>query len=446
MGIAGVAFAQVAVVIAGWVIGYRAIDFWGAFLIPTILIVSAFPIIHRFASRTDSSLENLYLLSFAAFVPFTYLKYLSNNYVYGQSDSTGYLAAGKAIASNFWDRDASLASLVPKGIGTRFTEGLTGIVQLITGRSDLGSFMVFSMFAFVGIVCLVEAARLGLGDRINVRGYAMLVLFLPSMLFWSAGVGKDAWMLLGVGFMALGAAKVLSGRQRIDSVFWLGLGVVTTAAIRPHITLLMLGSFVLALVLRSRKVRNTTELFGMLLLVLVIVGLTVFASSRAVELIPTLKDGVSGAQVQLDKTATKTLTGGSQVDSLRSNSPAQYPTALFTVLFRPTLLEASSPQAALSALESTVLLVFLFLRRRNIMEGLRRLRALPYLLMALCFCALFAVVWSNVGNLGIIVRQRTMILPFLLLFPMLRLPAYFRREEVSEGEPETAVKVPAPRS
>ncbi len=435
-----------AVVIAGWVIGYRAIDFWGAFLIPAILIAIAFPIIHLFASRTDSSLENLYLLALAAFVPVTYLKYLSNNYVYNGADSTTYLVAGKAIASNFWDRDASLASLIPKGIGTRFTEGLTGIVQVITGRSDLGSFMAFSMFAFVGAVCLVEAARLGLGDRINVRGYAMLVLFLPSMLFWPAGVGKDSWMLLGVGFLALGAAKVLSGRQRIDSVFWLGLGVVTTAAIRPHITLLMLGSFGLALALRRRKVRNTMELFGMLLLVLVIVGLTVFASSRAVELIPTLKDGVSGAQVQLDKTATNTLIGGSQVDSFRANSPAQYPTALFTVLFRPTLLEAASPQSAMSAIESTALLVFLFLRRRNIMEGLRRLRTLPYLLMALCFCALFAAIWSNVGNLGIIVRQRTMILPFLLLFPMLRLPSYFRREEVSEGGPEKAVKVPAPRS
>jgi hypothetical protein len=100
----------------------------------------------------------------------------------------------------------------------------------------------------------------------------------------------------------------------------------------------------------------------------------------------------------------------------------------------------------MSAIESTALLVFLFLRRRNIMEGLRRLRTLPYLLMALCFCALFAAIWSNVGNLGIIVRQRTMILPFLLLFPMLRLPSYFRREEVSEGGPEKAVKVPAPRS
>jgi hypothetical protein len=115
-------------------------------------------------------------------------------------------------------------------------------------------------------------------------------------------------------------------------------------------------------------------------------------------------------------------------------------------MFRPTLLEASSPQTAMAALESTALLVFLFLRRRNIMEGLRRLRTLPYLLMALTFFALFVAIWSNVGNLGIIVRQRAMILPFFLLFPMLRLPSYFRREDTLEGGPETAVEVPAPRS
>ena len=52
---------------------------------------------------------------------------------------------------------------------------------------------------------------------------------------------------------------------------------------------------------------------------------------------------------------------------------------------------------------------------RRILRGLRRITSEPYLLFLLVMVAILVLVLSSVGNFGLLARQRTTVLPFVLM-------------------------------
>lgn len=72
--------------------------------------------------------------------------------------------------------------------------------------------------------------------------YGKLVLLLPSLLFWPSALGKDAWMVLGIGATAYGAARLFTGRR--GSLLWITAGAVACGLVRPHITPILLSTTV----------------------------------------------------------------------------------------------------------------------------------------------------------------------------------------------------------
>ena len=54
-----------------------------------------------------------------------------------------------------------------------------------------------------------------------------MIFFLPSLLFWPSGIGKEAWMTLGLGLASYGAARLLVHKPGGFPV--LALGLLATA-------------------------------------------------------------------------------------------------------------------------------------------------------------------------------------------------------------------------
>src|SRR5258705_3183465 len=140
------------------------------------------------------------------------------------------LYGGSADASHYHQAGALLAPLFRRGIysdlgkisGTRFIEILTGQVYALTGPTRLGGFMVFAWFSFLGCYLFYRAFRTAFPDG-DGRRYALLVFFFPTLLFWPSSIGKEAFMILGLGAAALGTAQLLVGRFR--GLVWLALGL-----------------------------------------------------------------------------------------------------------------------------------------------------------------------------------------------------------------------------
>ena len=106
-----------------------------------------------------------------------------------------------------------------------------------------------------------------------------------------------------------------------------------------------------------------------------------------------------------------------------SSNPLWYPRDAYTVLFDPLPFTADSITELFAAGENTLILLV-------VLASFPRLRYLPrlclqrpYVFTALFYSIIFIFAFAALGNLGLITRERTLLLPFLfivLAFPIAR--------------------------
>lgn len=126
----------------------------------------------------------------------------------GKGDALEYDRVGRNLALFFRQGDFSV-DIGQRVVGTGFIEIFTGLVYTLTGSTRLGGFFVYSWLGFWGLYLFFRAFRLVFPEG-NHRRYGLLLFFLPSMLFWSSSIGKDAWMTMALGVFTYGAALVLA--------------------------------------------------------------------------------------------------------------------------------------------------------------------------------------------------------------------------------------------
>jgi len=391
------------------------------FLVP-ILLAASWPAFVRQARRErDARLVQLLLLALTLKLLGSLVRYWVAVRLYnGQLDAFSYHDTGVDLAMRFraGNFDTGLASLS----GTDFISFFTGIVYTITGPSIFAGFLLYSWLAFGGMFYLYRAFTIAVPDG-RRRSYARLLFFLPSMLYWPSSIGKEAWMLLTLGLAAFGTARLLTGRP------WRGLALAgialwLAAMVRAHVSgMVVLGLVVAYLLARPPRrlgaLGPVVKLFALVALMVVAVGLL---GRTQAYLLGKGIDPQDGVTTVLAETTRRTSQGSSTFQAPSTGaSLAKLPLAAVTILFRPFPFEAHNAQAAVTALESMLLLYLTIARRRSIWHAVLQLRKRPYVAFVLVFAALFVVAFSSIANFGILARERTQLLPFFLV--LLALPA-----------------------
>ena len=112
--------------------------------------------------------------------------------------------------------------------------------------------------------------------------------------------------------------------------------------------------------------------------------------------------------------------GGSSFDNGgNSLTPLRVPQGMVTVLLRPFPWETSSPLQQLASLEGIALMGFLFIRRRSLAISLRHLRPVPFLFYCWTLTILYGLTFQAFANFGLLVRQRSLVLPALYVLACL---------------------------
>ncbi len=114
-----------------------------------------------------------------------------------------------------------------------------GVVFAIVGVNKIAGFFVFSWLAFLATICFYRAFSVTFPEA-NRRRYAYLVFFLPSLLFWTSAISKEAMMYHLAGLMAYGAALVLT--QGRGGVGLLVIGTIIGVYVRPQEIAVVPGS------------------------------------------------------------------------------------------------------------------------------------------------------------------------------------------------------------
>jgi hypothetical protein len=245
------------------------------------------------------------------------------------------------------------------------------------------------------------------------RVYAFLLFFLPSLVFWPSSIGKDAWMLFTMGLATYGIARLLT-RWTVGGTLAAAAGLWLASLVRPHVAALIAVAFVVALV--TRKSRGELRELAPLVKGVSVAIAVVLAVGLAVKTSHSLHIQLSGnLATTLTRIQARTSKGGSTFTPALADSPARFPIAVVTVLFRPFIFEAHDTQARIAALESTVLIVLCLVRFRWIMAALMSLRRQPYIVFSLVYVLLFIVAFSSFSNFGLLARERVQLYPLFLV-------------------------------
>lgn len=403
-----------------WAIGHTNYEIWGSLLLVPLLIGVSAPFLIRSGVRElGHGLAQLLVLALVLKLLSALARYYMAYEIYdGVADSEGYHTAGQALAVLL--RHGGYEQPPGPLPGTAWISVVTGVVYAIFGVSKLGGFFVFSWIGFWGLFLFFRGFCIGFphGDR---RRYAVLVLLLPSLLFWPSSIGKESWMMLMLGASAYGTARLLTRHRGGLPVILLGLS--GAAVVRPHMALLVLASVLVGYVVRPSSGVNVLAPVAKLGVVLVLVAAGTVLVMQAERFFGVEQAGSGSVSDVLDRTTARTEQGGSSFETRPVRSPVDLPFAAVNVLFRPFPHEARNLQSLVAALEGLGLMVLVLLARRRLRALPRVLRRNPFLVFALVYTLLFVIVFSSFSNFGILTRQRVQVLPFLLVFLALPLPA-----------------------
>lgn len=385
-------------------------DIWGALVVGPVLFGISLPALRRIAER--DGLDGIYPLLVTALAVKLLMalpRWAMAFALYdGAADAARYDTAGKAVAPLYRQLIFPMAEIAG-GRGTQMLASINGGVYAVIGPSLLGGFVTFSWLGFWGLLGCYRAARVAM-PGLDFRRYALLLFFLPSMVFWPSSIGKEAVIALAIGLAAYGAARLFVGK--LSGLSWILPGLGIAFLIRPHIAGLLATAIAVAYLFRSPSRRTMLTPLARAGLATVVAALGLFVAVQAAESLG-VEDAESAAQ-ELSERAGNTSQGGSEFQASSIQDPVDIPQAFLTVLYRPYPWEADNAQMLVAAAEGTFLLVVTALSARRIGTAVRKWRV-PYMLMSMIFLLGFLYAFSAFGNFGILARQRVQALPFLLV-------------------------------
>ncbi|WP_345249903.1 hypothetical protein [Pigmentiphaga soli] len=288
------------------------------------------------------------------------------------------------------------------GIGTAGVDLLTAVFARALGMSFWGTSLIFNIFGSIGLIAFAGSLKVIAQTRsLRPRWLGVVIIFLPSVSFWSSAIGKDSLAFMSVGLMLWAA------QQLTKSVALQVLAVAIMMLVRPHIALLMIASVAIALGLQ-RGVSPLKRTF--------IFGLSMIAAIALLPLVLNYAGVGGGGDVDaimdyVDQRQAQNMEGGASVDISSMSLPAKF----FTYAFRPTVLEARSVFALAASVDNLILLYLFLIGGWKLVIGRRAM--MPHdriFLISYAFTA-WMILALTTANLGIAIRQKWMFVPMLIV-------------------------------
>jgi hypothetical protein len=420
-GALGIPLAVMYLVGFGWAMANAGSDVWGAMIIGPIALLATWPFLRAVRVKDGSALATIAGIALVAkLLGAVVLHAVSENVYGGVADWTLYHEQGRLVAEQLRQRWWPIEVGPYGAIGTGFMFIVAGVVQLVASDSVIGGDLVFSWLGFLGYLCFLRAFRLMYPED-SGRRFALLLFFMPSMLFWPSVIGKDAWMSLSLGLATLGVARMLAHHPR--GVWFAVLGIVGATVVRPHVALLFFVAFAPALLLRRS---NKQHIFSVAKVIagIVLVVAAALLIGRVERFFGLEQLDSETAQQVLERTNDQTETGGSSFTATPSLSVVNLPWNVVTVLFRPFPFEADNAQTVLAGLEGILLLFLCLVFHRNWLSVPRRMFREPFLLGCLLYVLIFAAAFGSIANFGILARERVQVLPFVFILLSAPLPRW----------------------
>ena len=301
---------------------------------------------------------------------------------------------------------------------------LSAPLYLLGSKSFLITSFLTSIFSYLGIWKFYRLINILYPG--NSKIFAYIVLFMPSLVFWGGGIMKDSFMLGATCWTTYSFYYVFIARKKIFwNICFLVLNVVMILNCKPYLLISLIPGFLFWI--NNSYLKNVKNslirilVFPALILIIIGLGVLLFNSlSGSMGRYGSVESAIEKARITQDDLLRVDAYGKNnykldRIDGSISGLLSSAPLAIFTALFRPLPWEIGSPTMVVSAIENTVLLLFIlyYLIRIGPFKFFRIAFNDPFLIYCLSFSLVFAFgVGIASTNFGALVRYKIPLMPF----------------------------------
>lgn len=302
------------------------------------------------------------------------------------------------------DSQGAVTWLEHWGLGTFFVQWLNYLPSRVMGLSYGSGNLVYACISFLGFLKLIKLGYKVWGKYANSpwsRTWVAL-LFLPNIHFWTAGVGKEA--LLWVGLVYALAFLQNFGHYRSGS-----LAMLLSFAVRPlngAILLILLGTRLITI--RSVQLPNKWIWAGVLVLLMLGAGYRLLYQTHMPGLTLSALSEFSRGQFAFLE--------GFRAGSEFPMDTYSWPRRIWTIAFLPLDLGNGSSWHIAAAVENALTLLLIGLAGIS-WAGAGVRVALPFFSMYGMAVGFFLIIayGLTLNNMGIIMRMKSFYMIFFLL-------------------------------
>lgn len=278
-------------------------------------------------------------------------------------------------------------------------------------------FIPFSLCAFIGSIVFYNVLEVFYTKHTRKTELYLLAFYLPDLLFWTSNIGKDSIIYLGLMLILYG---VMNGIFTIKAIICIISGGLITYFVRPHMVLFLIAGFSFGMLLE--RYRFSWRTIGIFLImvgaffmsydnIFKFIGIKLENETETTKIIENYyEEGVK----QLDYRAEQLSTAGSSTGNRKFNI-VYSPLYLFEFLCSPFIWQVRKPIQIFSAVSSIVyqfMIIYLLLNWRTFQKETK----VPYKYCFLMYIVIAGVLLGMAQtNFGLAVRQKCMLLPFLIL-------------------------------
>jgi hypothetical protein len=298
--------------------------------------------------------------------------------------------------SPFFDRNIWRG---PAFTGTNFIGYPSALMIMLVGESFRGTWLLYSSLCVIGLFYFAKVFYRAYGG-IEYKNYLWIILFYPSLWFWTASVSKDTWMVFGVGVFLTGMVS----QNKKQSIYVMAFGLFLCYLVRPQLAAILAFALAGSYFLGTLKKLTFKNVF---ILVLSVAGAFYFLSVIGV-------DDVSEVTDLTQETQRKSSYGGSQISI--SAGPLKFIQAPVNILLRPFPWEVGGVLQIISFFDIYFIWYLAFKNWKAVKRSFSMIRKDRLIAFCFIFVALFSMgAGLALVNLGLIARQRIILYPFMFM-------------------------------
>ena len=401
----------------------------------------------------DPRIVRLVALSLAMHVLAAFAQYWVQEIYYGIADAHGYLEDGLPIAEAMRDDPIGVAPELFKmlfQLPARFpflqlgpgdsSSSMTALTSMII--FFVGDYSMIAVFLSIAILTWMSSLLIARPLSESVPHHERWLVYVsmmvvPSVVYWSSGVIKEAFVLIGMNVLGFSIYQALIKRRRI----WLiagAIGLAPIAMVKAYVLfplVLALGAWVFVRRLNAsgtrRKIPWTAFAIGSVTITGGLFALSAVFPKFALANLGELAGNQQAAWSSQGGNSTVQI--GSGDNTTIGEQLPHLPLALVNALFRPFFFEVHNVTIIAAAIETSALtvLILTMVWRFKLPVARDAVLTSPLLAASLTFALSFAFAVGLVTlNLGSLSRYRMPMVPFYVLSVLLlnhRLRAAHRR-------------------